>query len=87
MRKSGSSEDVAELEQVGLVACRQGDSNRSRRVDRTAMAFANRVNRLGNLRPMGEVAADDDVVDQVLIGVAFAGRPDVNDSCEEPSAC
>jgi len=74
-------EHVTELEQVRLVARSQSYGNSAGWVDRPAVALANRVNRLGNLRPMGEVAADDDVVDQVLIGVAFAGLPGVNGSC------
>lgn len=67
---------------MGPIARSQGYGNRAGRVHHAAVAFANGVDRLRNLRPFGEVGADDDVVNQVRVGVAFAGRPGVNDeSC------
>lgn len=81
VRKLGPRKEVPKLEQVRLIARSKSNGNRAGRVDHPAVAFTNRVNRLGNLRPVGEVAADDDVVDQVGVGVALAGQPGVNGSC------
>ena len=53
-----------DLEEMRLITRRERHSDRVLG-DTAGGAFAGCVNRLGNLRPMGEVAADDHVVTEV----------------------
>ncbi len=77
--------DVCELElsparqQVLLIASVQ--SNRNGVLGNPCWSgFPSSVDGLRNLRPNGEVGANDHVVDQIGIGVAIAGPPNVNGS-------
>jgi hypothetical protein len=68
---------------VRLVARCQSYGDGAWGMDHAAMAFAYSMDRLRNLRPVREVGTDDDVVDQIRVGVAFASRPGVNGSCRD----
>lgn len=60
----GALERLAQFEKVRRIARCESDGDRSRRRPGLAHALTGGVNYLRDLQPVGEVGADDDVVDQ-----------------------
>ena len=79
MLDAGARERVADLEEVIAAAGGEGHGDGVGR-DALAHALARGVDGLRDLRPVGEIGADDDVVDVAggLVLVAGLGGPDVN---------